>query len=157
METRDYISLSALLIAVTSLFVSLRTSLFNKRAKCAEVRALVLSRAAAAILKAEQILFLYSDCKERALTAKQIDEFRAFNREDKIKAILGKLREAQSTALKATGLSAIGIYETQLPRIEESDLRLEDVSKDLEEYRDSQIQRLTPKDEKKRGGSNEQR
>lgn len=148
METRDYISLIALFMAVVSLFVSLRTSLFNKRVKCAEMRSLVLSRAAAAILKVENLLFLYSDCKERALTAKEVDEFRALNREEKIKSTLTMLRELHSSAIKATGLSAIDIYESQLPKIEDCDLRLEDVAKDLEVFRNRQIQRLEPMTEK---------
>jgi len=69
MELKDYISVAALLISITSLTISFRGASFTRRAKSAEIRVAILSKISDLSLANSRIHQLQSDllalCKKR--------------------------------------------------------------------------------------------
>jgi hypothetical protein len=142
MTPKDYIPLSAVLIALISLAISILSWRFTARAKGSELRALLLSSLHTTLVKAENLLSDYTLCKSSALDAKQIDLFKSFTKEDKLKSIIEEVQTTLGEVERANGRTAIKLYDRVVARTSHLSARVDDVWKEMSAIKTSILQEI---------------
>jgi hypothetical protein len=144
-KTSDIIAGGALIISLVSLAISIKTSSFNTKVKGLELRALLLSTLNNALIKAENLLTDYEQCRDAALKGKAIDILdhlyqRKFD--DKIAQLVTALKNDIDTVEGATGKAAIKLYETMNARTISGALRVDEVASEMASLKTNMITKL---------------
>lgn len=135
MDAGDYIAMSALVLALISAGISIRSWRFNVKVKSLELRALLLASLHNAAMKAENALEDYTFCKNLALDAKQIEMFKQFTKEEHLHNMVRKLRNEIKEVEAASGYKAVDLYHRSISRITGVSLRIDDVSNDITAFK----------------------
>jgi hypothetical protein len=142
MEPKDYIALGAAFLSLVSLLIAILSWRLAARTKGSELRAVLLSSLHTTLVKAENLLSDYTECKTSALDAKQIDIFKRFTKEDNLRDIIKAVETTLAQVERASGHAAIKLYDRVIARSTLLSTRVDDVGKDMSNVKTAILQEI---------------
>lgn len=111
LEIRDYISATAIVLSVVSLFVAIRSARFNRRVKGLELRAQVLIKFAEAKIEAENVRSYYLSIQREAESRGDLALFKLVNLDSHADSLIATLEKRYEELQKTTSEQGVSLFE----------------------------------------------